>query len=166
MVDPQRHAQERGWIEAFARWIPGFSGYLDREDRRESDRLLRTYAAEQAAACKQAITQHQRSLLDSGKLDDMTSWERAVGKCDRLANEFRGDVQGYSGFFDFVTIGSEVLAGLYELDKKIVSDLETLGKKLKSPGDLAAAEIIAALDSIAEEFGRRRRTLEGLSGGD
>ena len=46
MIDPERHAENRGWIESKLRKIPGFRGYLEKEYRRESDYVVRAWMAE------------------------------------------------------------------------------------------------------------------------
>src|SRR5262245_518811 len=61
--DPSRHAESRNWIESLARHIPGFKGYLEKEYRRDSDHLARTWIADQLQKSKTALDRGQHSLL-------------------------------------------------------------------------------------------------------
>ncbi len=52
MPEPRQHAQSRGWIESIGRRIPGFKGYLEKEYRRDSDALQRTWLADRLQRAK------------------------------------------------------------------------------------------------------------------
>ena len=53
MPEPRQHAQSRGWIESILRRIPGFKGYLEKEYRRDSDALQRTWLADRLQRASQ-----------------------------------------------------------------------------------------------------------------
>src|SRR5688500_9611036 len=84
MVNPKKHADQRGWIESVLRYVPGFKGYLEKEYRRESDVLARTHLADRLQAGKRGINQYQRTLLESGRLDDLPALERMITAIDTL----------------------------------------------------------------------------------
>src|SRR5579862_4715477 len=62
MIDPKLHAQNHGTLENLIRHIPGFRGYLDREERRESDFLVRKWMADRLQQCKQGLDDYLRTL--------------------------------------------------------------------------------------------------------
>ena len=69
MPEPRQHTQSRGWIESILRRIPGFKGYLEKEYRRDSDSLQRTWLADRLQRSKRALDTYSRTLVDAGKLD-------------------------------------------------------------------------------------------------
>jgi hypothetical protein len=168
MVDPKKHANQRGWIESFLRYIPGFKGYLEKEYRRDSDHLARTHLADRLQATKRGVTQYQRSLLEAGRLDDLPALERVTSSIDTLINRMTSDVRGYSGFFDFVQIDEEVLEQIYQNDMQLVSDVEALVKHTEAlvpgrdePGSVAR-ELQRQVDALAEKYSLRTKTLTGI----
>jgi len=169
MPDPRKHADRRGWIESVLRHIPGFKGYLEKEYRRDSDELARTHLANRLEATKRGITQFQRSLLDSGRLDDLPALERVISSVDTMINRLKGDVRGYSGFFDFVQIDEDELDRIYESDLRLITDVEALVKQTEAlsssrdePGSVAS-QLQNQIDAIAEKYSQRTKILTGLS---
>lgn len=69
MPEPAGHAEKRGRIEAILRHIPGFRGYLEKEDRRQSDQLQRQWLADRLQRSKRSMDQLARSLADAGQID-------------------------------------------------------------------------------------------------
>ena len=169
MVDPKRHTENRGWVESILHHIPGFQGYLDAEYRRDSDRLARQHLFDCLGVCKRNIDEFQHQLVNNGSLDDLTQCERVVSALITLGNRIQGDVEGYSGFFDFVKIGPEQLDQVYEHDMALVDDVEiltNLSKQLTTSSDSPrslAAKLKEQVDLIANKFGERTKILQGLT---
>ena len=72
----------RNWIERLSSKIPGYSGYVDRERRREIDKLHREHLADRVRALKPALTDLMRELTGSGRLFE-------VGPIDAAAESNR-----------------------------------------------------------------------------
>ena len=169
MVDPKKHADHRGWVESILLLVPGYRGYLEADYRRESDRLARQHLYNRLGACKQSIDNLQQELVISGNLNDITLFERAISALVALGNRIQGDVQGYSGFFDFVKIGTEELDRIYEHDIALLTDVEALVKftsQLTSSTEehgVLAAKVRAQIDAIANKYAERTKILQGLT---
>ena len=103
-MDPSRHADNRGIIESVLRKIPGFKGYLEKDYRRESDQLARNYIADKLQSSKTDLDKIMRDLLNNAQLDALPEGERLKAKIDKVSARIKGDVQGYSGFFDLVRV--------------------------------------------------------------
>jgi hypothetical protein len=168
MVDPRQHASEKGWLETILHYIPGFRGYLQAEDRRESDRLARVHLTNRLLVVKQHIEAWQEYLVNAGNLDDLTHCERIVTAIFTLGNRLSGDVQGYSGFFDFVQIDNEKLDRIYEHDLALVHDVDELVKATSArPGSTepvasVAAALSARLATLQQKYQERENILTGL----
>jgi hypothetical protein len=167
-VDPSKHADQRGWIESVLRYVPGFKGYLEKEYRRDSDALARTHLADRLQAGKRNINQYQRTLLESGRLDDLPALERTITAIDTLIHRIQGDVRGYSGFFDFVQIQEDELDRIYQHDLQLITDVEAFVKQAEAlvPGRdeprSVAAQLQKQLDALSEKYGLRTKILTGL----
>src|SRR5689334_4122132 len=114
MPEPRQHAQSRGWIESILRRIPGFKGYLEKEYRRDSDSLQRTWLADRLQRSKRSLDAYARTLVDAGKLDAVAQIDRFKGRLDKAIGRLRGAMAGYSGFFDLVQVDEASLQRVYE----------------------------------------------------
>ena len=167
-VDPSKHANQRGWIESILRYVSGFKGYLEKEYRRDSDALARDHLADRLQAAKRGINQYQRTLLESGRLDDLPALERTITTIDTLINRIKGDVRGYSGFFDFVQIQEDELDRVYQSDLQLITDVEAFVKQAEAltPGReeprSVAAQLQKQLDALSEKYSLRTKILTGL----
>ena len=165
MVDPSRHAQKKNWLESIAQSIPGFSGYLDREDRRESDALTRKWLENRLQQSKRGLDERLRSLVDAGQLDALPAWERVRSRLDGFMNKIRSAERGYSGFFDFVKVTEDELDQVYQLDSGLVADVRAWAELVEQPGEAtaqAAADLLRKLEVIEANFGKRGDILRGI----
>ena len=87
MNDGMEQARDRrNFLEKLAAKIPGFGGYLEREMRREVDKMQRDWLASQVDRGRFAINSKVRDWTRGGRLDNLDlagSIEKAL---DRLAN--------------------------------------------------------------------------------
>ena len=68
MIDPKRHADNRGSIESMLRQIPGFRGYLEKDYRQESDHLVRRWMADRLQQSKRALDASMTALVEASFL--------------------------------------------------------------------------------------------------
>jgi hypothetical protein len=168
MIDPKQHADHRGWIESILRYVPGFRGYLEAEYRRESDYLTRVYMLNRLAQCRNNINSYQELLVNSGNLDDLTQCERVISDLTTLGNKMAGDVQGYSGMFDFVQIKTAELDRLYDHDIALLTDVAAFEKATASMLNSREATANLATDlrkqvaTIETKYAERSNILQGL----
>ena len=168
MIDPSRHAQNRGSMESLLRSIPGFKGYLEKEDRRESDRLTRKWLADRLQLSKRGLDDAMRRLVDAGQLDPLSQFERLRSRLDGFAAKLLSAVRGYSGFFDFVQVHEDVLDQVYQLDQSLLGDVTALAEALEQLasrtdlGSSSATELLGKLDAVERSFERRAEILKGV----
>lgn len=167
-TDPSQHAENRGWIESIANWIPGFHGYLQKEYRRESDALARGWIADRLQESKIAIDNFGRKLVERGEIDELPTCERFRNRIDGLINKLRSDVRGYSGMFDYVQIGETELEAVYALEMELMREVETFNTNMKqlpassAPPSEAIPPLFEQFEAIELKYKRRGELLEGL----
>ena len=168
MPEPKDHAEKRNLIETVLRHIPGFRGYLEKEYRRDSDELARQWLADRLERSKRAIDDLTRPLADAGQIDALPQADRLRGRLDKLLARIRGAMQGYSGFFDLVRVGEDVLDRIYQHDVQLVRQVDALGnaiEKLPSQhGGIAAAlpDLLEQIEALEAEWDVREDILKGL----
>lgn len=168
-IDPAAHRDRRNLVESVLNWIPGFHGYLQKEYRRESDHLARTWLADRLQRAKRPLDEYLHTLVADGRLDDLPQFERLRTRLDGLISKLRGDVRGYSGFFDYVRVDEEKLDDVYELDMSLIEEAEAIGRSIEklsaneqSPSS-AAADLLRQTDELEQRYARRGELLKGLS---
>jgi hypothetical protein len=88
---------------------------------------------------------------------------------DGLMLRMRGAVRGYSGFFDFVQVDTELLDKVYEHDMALVQQVDGLAGELEQLAvkpdatESAAKQLLRQIDDIDRSFAERGEMLNGLS---
>ncbi len=168
MPEPKKHAENRGVIETVLQWIPGFRGYLKKENRRESDTLQRDWLSDRLQRSKRGLDDYARVLADASAIETLPQVDRLRGQLDKLMGRIRGAMQGYSGFFDLVNIDQSVLDRVYEYDvslmeqvARLADDVDQLGSRQNdTTADLGP--IRDQIRSTEEAWDHREDILKGL----
>jgi hypothetical protein len=100
--------------------IPGFSGYIERNNRRASDKLLRQVVADRFSEQWQRISGLQRDLVSSGDISLVDDLEGAAIKLRQFIDRVRTGAYGYAGFFDAVKVNEAELAQIYQYDLSLL----------------------------------------------
>jgi len=107
---------DQDFIKKIASKIPGFSGYIERQDRRAADKMLRETIADRFEELWQRISALQADFVSQGELMYLDDMEKAAIKLRTFIDKIRHASYGYSGFFDAVKINEEELARVYQYD--------------------------------------------------
>jgi hypothetical protein len=124
------NTDQRNWLERLSSKIPGYSGYVDRERRRDIDKLHREHLADRLRALKSPLGEVTRELSSTGRLFEVGPVDSAIKKLDHLENRVRFASYGYSGFFDVVKIQESQLDAIYKFDLALVDHVDKIDAKL------------------------------------
>jgi hypothetical protein len=114
---------EQNFIEKIASKIPGFNGYMEKENRRAADKLLRLEVARRYDEQWARISQIQSDLVSEGRIDLLDNLEGAALKLRIFIDQMKTASYGYSGFFDAVKVKEDDLAKLYGYDNALLDDV-------------------------------------------
>jgi hypothetical protein len=123
------------FLERLLKGLPGISGYVDKELRRDADKRLRDLIAAELEEQKQALLSIQMVLLEGNGLLWMDNVDSAIQKLQMLVDRIRTASYGYAGLFDPVSIGAEELNALHRFDQMIaerVADVRTAVQNLRT----------------------------------
>jgi hypothetical protein len=107
--------------------LPGFNGYIERQNRRQSDKILREAVADRYQEQWQRISGLQRDLIRQGQLQYAGDLEAAALKLRQFIDRVRTASYGYAGFFDAIKINEQELAQVYEYDLQLLTMNEDIG---------------------------------------
>jgi hypothetical protein len=164
-------SDQRNWLERLGDKIPGYSGYVAKERRRDVDKMHREHLAERLRATKQPITDAMRELSSTGRLFEIGPLDRVSKKIDQIENRVRFASYGYAGFFDVVKIQEAQLDAIYSFDLALVEKVEALEQQARELGTKgasaeglkqAAAELERSADDLNRTFDERYRAIENF----
>lgn len=137
-------------------YVPGFGGYIERENRRAADKLLRESVSKRFEELYKRLSALQTEIISSGGLEYVDDMEKAALQLRTFADKIRTATYGYSGFLDAVKINEDELNKLYNFDlnffqvaEQLSAALDTLEGTLNNPEALPAT--IRNLNSLARE---------------
>ena len=165
ILDKARGAQNI--LEKLANMIPGFSGYRERELRRDADRLQREYLSQRLGQNKKALDHAAAAATRTPNLDLINDIETARKRMDRVQNRILYADRGYSAFFSAVKIDEGTLARVYQFDMSLVQNVEAAtgaaGAIAAAPDKKAAVDaLVAQLDAMDAALDEREAVLSGV----
>lgn len=146
--------QPRDFLHKIAGMVPGYNGYVDREKRRDADKILRTQLARKYTAQRSRLTRVQQQLLRSGDLRNISEIDNLAGVLQRFIDRLENATYGYAGLFDPIKVEAQDLDQLYAFDMALVTGVDTLSGAIASLEsaagvETAKAEMPAATDRLA-----------------
>jgi len=97
-------------------YIPGFSGYVERQNRRDADKLVRDTVALRFEEQWKRVSQLQSDLVSNGMIQYVDDLEKAAIQLRTFIDRITTAARGYSGLFDAVKINEKELDALYQYD--------------------------------------------------
>ncbi|MBW6467515.1 MAG: hypothetical protein K0B06_13490 [Brevefilum sp.] len=151
--------------------IPGFKGYIERGDRRMSDKLLREQIADEFDTLNQRVSGLQRELVDQGELAYVGSLENAAIKLRQFTDRIRTASYGYAGIFDAIKIKEEELDQVYqydfallELGDSVRSAIDNVETSIGTEGlDAAIRHLVTVSQQCVDAFNKRNEVMRGIA---
>jgi len=151
-------------FKKLASHIPGFSGYVERQNRRDADKLLRDTVARRFEEQWKRVSQLQSDLVSNGMIAYVDDLEKAALKLRTFIDKITTAPRGYSGLFDAVKINEEELESIYKFDAAFFDLAEQVGRAVDNveqtisdeTGLPAAIRNLTALARLAVETYEKR----------
>lgn len=157
-----------GGLENLIKKVPGYSGYKEKELRREADKLLRMEVAGKLDDQRKRLSELQVQLISQAQIEFVDDLERAVMKLQLLIDRIRTASYGYAGLFDAVKVKEEQLDALYEFDNRmlgfvdeIASDVDRVASAAtaKEGVGVAIAELVLTAEQANLTFSHRHEAI-------
>jgi hypothetical protein len=168
MTDPMGKITEgKDLLGKIRNSLAGFLGYVDRENRREADKMLRATIAQRYEEQWSRISELQRQFIADKKLELVDDLEAAAIKLRAFIDRVKGASYGYAGFFDAVRIKSDELERVYQYDAALLENAEALARAIdnveastETEGLPAAIRHLVSLSQEAvDAFNRREEVI-------
>ncbi|HHQ49691.1 MAG TPA: hypothetical protein ENK19_12515 [Acidobacteria bacterium] len=159
--------QRRNLLERLGAKIPGIQGYLEREMRREVDKMERDWIAQRLDRARQSLQQKIAEWSRRGNLANLDLASSLEKLLDRFANRVRHADYGYTGYFDAVKIYEPELDRIYSFDLELIEKVEELTDGIEALPKTASEEALSALLEKArqadEAFDQRATIFEEVT---
>ena len=109
-------------------FIPGFSGYIERQNRRDADKLLRETVARRFEEQWSRASNLQAEMVSNGLFTSVDDMEKAALALRTFIDKISTAARGYSGLFDAVKHNAKELDAIYKFDAAFFD----LGDQVKS----------------------------------
>lgn len=114
--------------------VPGYSGYRERELRRNADKELRLAISAAFSSQVARISRVQEHLLLRGDFDSVDALDDIIQELERLTDRIRTATYGFSGLFDENKIDEAALDRLYTFDLDLTNGVEQTGDLIAKLG--------------------------------
>jgi len=162
-----RVSSESNFFKKILGKLPGFKGYVKREERRNADKLLREAIAGKFEAIWQRISALQKDAISNGDLEIVDDLESAALKLRQFIDRVKTASYGYAGFFDVINVDTEELDEMYkydlvllELEDEVSRAVDNVETSFGTDG-LAAAirHLVTQAQSVVDAFNQREQVI-------
>ena len=159
-------------FKKLASYIPGFGGYVERQNRRDADKLLRDTVARRFEEQWKRTSQLQEDMVGNGMIAYVDDMEKAAIQLRTFIDRIGNAPRGYSGMFDAVKINEKELEAIYQFDAAFFDLAEQIARANEnvevSMGDEAALPAaIRNLTTLArlanETYNKRSEAVTGTN---
>ena len=166
----QKVTSQQDPFKKLASFIPGFKGYIERQNRRDADKVLRDTVARRFEDQWRRTSQLQSDLVSNGQIAFVDDLEKAAIKLRTFIDKISTAPRGYSGLFDAVKINEEELESIYQFDAAFFDLAEQVGRALDNveaslgePAALPAAirNVTTLARQAVETYNRRSEVVIG-----
>ena len=162
---------KESFLERIKRIIPGYDGYVNRDNSRELDLQLRNTLAKELDSNKTKLKNAVLNLSKLGKLFETDGIDRLEKRLEASSAKFRSAARGYSGAFDVAKIKEDKLNQIYEFDSGMLEKVNEVGascSEIEANSDAntdvtpALEKLGSQLDDLLKQFDARENILRNL----
>lgn len=157
-------------FKQLATHIPGFNGYVERQTRRDADKLVRETVARRFEELWKRTSNLQSELVSNGMITYVDDIEKVALQLRTFIDKISTAPRGYSGLFDAIKINEAELQALYQFDlaffdlaDQIQRGLDVLEASLNDETALPAAirNLVTLARLAVETYNRRNEAITG-----
>lgn len=151
-------------------YIPGFSGYVERQNRRDADKLVRDTVALRFEEQWKRVSNLQNDMVSNKMIAYVDDMEKAAIQLRTFVDKIKTAPRGYSGLFDAVKVNEAELLALYQYDlaffdlaDQVARAIDNVEATISDESGLPAAirNLITLGRTAVETYNRRSEAFTG-----
>lgn len=146
--------------------VPGYTGYRDKESRRDQDKAVRESVADALISNVDALTRYNAELANLRDFESLASLEAAVGQVRLLADRVRHASYGYGGIFTENSVDANAIEQLRLFDSAMLREVESFTRSVQKltsttpPDSNARSEMLSELGRLNTLFDSRTSVVD------
>lgn len=165
---------QRGGFAKLLSKLPGFKGYMEKETRRDADKIVRDVVAAKFTDQLDRLSELQNDMLSNGKFEFVDDVEQSAVKLRLFIDRVKTAPRGYGGLFDAVQVKEGELDQLYNFDYQLLSEVDNLAAAIDQcrmalgvvpspPATEGAAPVATGPEALKASLDAIRRICTGLN---
>ena len=144
-------------LEKIALVVPGFSGYMKKEQRREADKIIRKYLHSRLHQVRNDLQDIHQHVAERDRPDYLQKLDRLMAIFDRVSERVNHASYGYHGFFDAIKINEPELDRVIQFDTQLVDGVGGLADRTRAIKSEVQED---RLDNLASNLRDIRKTVQ------
>ena len=124
--------RKKNFFDFIGKILPGYKGYVVREEKRNTDKKLRDELAKRIENAKLSIIDFQQELIKKNEIAICQEWDLLRKLVDTLFSKIKYAAHGESSFFSEKQLKENELDEIYNLDLKLVENVDMVCKSIES----------------------------------
>ena len=157
-------------FEKLLKLIPGYHGYKNKEERRETDRMVREKAMRELQQAEEKLIEALEPAVDSGDSKLMSMLEKARGEVRNFVTKLKNAEHGYKPGWNIVSIREKELEAAISVDAEMVLEAIEIKKIAEDVADKAfigedvvgmVRDVLKRVSVLKKKFAERADILSG-----
>jgi hypothetical protein len=170
----QKVEEDRGLIKKIQLMVPGYRGYRQRDDLRDSDKILRLELGKRLALQRKELEELRQTMVTNNPMSkNMVPIGGVISQYKKVEGLLVHGESGYTGISADIRIGVEELNMLYEYDAGMVDVINFVEQSIgllrgavDDNDDVRSKEQIKnvkmRITGFEEKLGKRISTIQGI----
>jgi len=156
----KRIEKDEGSLQKLASYIPGFSGYRERQIRRKADQLVREHLVGLLDEVRSVLKATVSKWANKGKLEQLDALDRLLGKLTKARDNLRFADYGYTGWFDAVKIKEKQLDSLYDYDLQLRGEITDIDEAVQGLATTEEDDLAQYVDTVTEQVAQLQHAID------
>ena len=127
----QKVEEDRGLIKKIQLMVPGYRGYRQKDDLRDSDKILRLELGKRLALQRKELEEFRQTMVANNPMSkDLQRIGSIINQYKKVEGLVAHGESGYSGIASDITIGVSELNVLYEYDAGMVESINFIEQSI------------------------------------
>lgn len=147
-----RIRESRDLVDRVINKLPGYSGYVDKGEMYEADRVIRSFLADQISSYKRDVAGLMAGKTKKGELEILDDLDSINTVLERVFKKVKYAEYGTSSSFSKVTVKQEDFDKILEYDWRMIAKAEELKPVIDTLKTAAADAAEAAVEEIKTQI--------------
>lgn len=122
--------RKNNFYDKIGKLIPGYKGYVIRDEKRNSDKKFRNELASSLSNSEEYLIRYQKELLDRQDIITITNLEKSRKELNTIITKIKYTSYGESSFFSENQLKEDELNRIYDFDIELAEKVSLISKTI------------------------------------